>query len=199
MATATKQWQSHREAAASQSGLQTFSLLLPAGLLSVVIELQQQSCGVLSFMFRGVFAYITRQVRAHVCNRNEFSAYLLLEKTTSSGAAATSASAAAAGGQPELSFNALDTPGSPAAAAHKHLISGVMHVDNGVGPDKWFSTGRDGTVKIWNGKVTWAESEPGAAPGLSTGLLAMAAHRASSSCPTTDCWACLASMDKQRP
>lgn len=86
--------------------------------------------------------------------RDEFSAYLLLEKTTSTGGPALPGStAAAAGGVPELAYNPVDVPAATSSAAHKGLITGVMHVDTGMGPDRWYSSARDGTVKVWNGKV----------------------------------------------
>lgn len=87
----------------------------------------------------------------HVC-RTEFSAYLLLEKTTSTGAAAGPAGAAGSG-IAEMAFSSMEAPATSAAAAHKDLVSAILHVDNGMGPDKWYSTGREGTIKSWNGKV----------------------------------------------
>lgn len=92
----------------------------------------------------------------HACGacRNEFSAYLLLEKTNGSGSAAAGPGAAAAlGGVEAMTYSASEPPPLPPGAAHKELISGLVHVDTGNGPDKWYTAGKDGTVRIWNGKV----------------------------------------------
>ncbi|KAF6253190.1 WD40-repeat-containing domain protein [Scenedesmus sp. NREL 46B-D3] len=75
---------------------------------------------------------------------NEFSAYLLLEKTDSSGGAAAPGQAAR-GSSGGLTFSSVDAPVLQAGVAHRELISGLMHVDTGNGPDKWYSAGKDGT------------------------------------------------------
>lgn len=69
--------------------------------------------------------------------RNEFSAYLLLEKTDSSGGAAAPGQAAR-GSSGGLTFSSVDAPVLQAGVAHRELISGLMHVDTGNGPDKWY-------------------------------------------------------------
>jgi hypothetical protein len=69
--------------------------------------------------------------------RNEFSAYLLLEKTNSSGGAAVPGQGPA-GSTSGLTFSSVDAPALAAGMAHRKLISGLMHVDTGNGPDKWY-------------------------------------------------------------
>ncbi len=39
------------------------------------------------------------------------------------------------------------------ADAHSGLVSGMCHVPSSVGSDKWATVGRDGCLKIWQGKV----------------------------------------------
>lgn len=80
---------------------------------------------------------------------------MLLEKTNSGAAIAAGSGLAAAGSTANagMSYSTVEPPVLPAGVAHRELISGLMHVDTGNGPDKWYSTGKDGTVRVWNGKV----------------------------------------------
>eukprot|EP00775_Hariotina_reticulata_P006349 gene6349-6582_t len=81
---------------------------------------------------------------------NEFSAYLLMEKTGGASSPAVPAGGHSIGGSP--AFHALEGQVLPAGIAHRELISSVLHVDTGNGPDRWYSAGKDGVVKVWNGK-----------------------------------------------
>lgn len=75
-----------------------------------------------------------------------------------------------------MTYSTGEPPALPPGAAHKELISGLVHVDTGNGPDKWYTAGKDGTVRIWNGKVNKArkinvfaeywQAAPGRLPAL---------------------------------
>jgi hypothetical protein len=90
----------------------------------------------LSKLMRCSRLHCVKSLNRHPC-RNEFSAYLLLEKTNSSGGAAVP-SQGPAGGSSGLTFSSVDAPVLAAGVAHRELISGLMHVDTGNGPDKWY-------------------------------------------------------------
>jgi hypothetical protein len=81
-------------------------------------------------------AWLTISNIGNLC-RNDFSAYLLLEKTNSSGGAAVPG-LGPPGGSSGLTFSSVDAPVPAAGVAHRELISGLMHVDTGNGPDKWY-------------------------------------------------------------
>ncbi|WIA32779.1 hypothetical protein OEZ86_005963 [Tetradesmus obliquus] len=83
---------------------------------------------------------------------DELSAYLLLEKTNSSGGAAAQGQAVPDGSSGRT-FSTTGPPVLQPGVAHRELISSLMHVDTGNGPDKWYSAGKDGTVRVWNGKA----------------------------------------------
>ena len=82
---------------------------------------------------------------------DEFSGYLLLER----GGAGPGASSGAEPGFSETSYTLERQPVEPLAAGapHKELISSLVHVAAASGADRWFTTGRDGTVRVWAGKV----------------------------------------------
>jgi hypothetical protein len=82
---------------------------------------------------------------------DEFSGYLLLER----GGAGPGTSAGVEPGFSETNYTLERQPVEvlAAGAAHKELISSVVHVTAASGADRWFSTGRDGTVRVWAGKV----------------------------------------------
>jgi len=67
--------------------------------------------------------------------RNEFSAYLLMEKTGGASSPAKTVGGHTGGGTP--AFYALEGQASPAGTAHRELISSVLHADTRTGPDRW--------------------------------------------------------------
>jgi hypothetical protein len=82
-------------------------------------------------------AFSPQSSQAFTLCRNEFSAYLLLEKTNSSGGAAVQGQATP-GSANGLTFSSIGPPVVQAGMAHRELISSLMHVDSGNGPDKWY-------------------------------------------------------------
>lgn len=86
-------------------------------------------------------------------NWEEFSAYLLLEKTAAS----------AAGDQPGTSKKAapvfvdlhMQAPKAATAAGdacQQVPMTCLVHADSSV-PDRWYTAGSNGVVQAWNGKV----------------------------------------------
>lgn len=87
----------------------------------------------------------------------EFSAYLLLERTAA--AAGADEQSADGPGKTTPCFHQLQS-GAPAAAAaeavpahHQAPISCLVHPEASGALDRWYSTHTDGVVQVWNGKV----------------------------------------------
>ncbi len=78
----------------------------------------------------------------------EFCSYLLLESTGSNANAPKELDCT-------MEFEQGQQPALAAEAHHKELMSGLCFVPgNGSGPDRWMTTAADGTVRVWNAKVS---------------------------------------------
>lgn len=96
--------------------------------------------------------------------REEFSAYLLLEKTA---AVVADDQTPGSSRKTASTFHELHaTSGASAAAAgsgsagHQAAISCLVHADVTGAPDRWYSAGSDGVVQVWNGKVSTTARMP---------------------------------------
>jgi hypothetical protein len=89
-------------------------------------------------------------------NWEEFSAYLLLEKTAASAAGdQPGASKTAAPMYVDLHMQApkaVATATAGSDAGQQVPMTCLVHADSSV-PDRWYTTGSNGVVQAWNGKV----------------------------------------------